>query len=255
MPRTARIKSPTGIYHIMLRGVNRRQLFFDEEDNERFLYILNSYISAYGHELYAYCLMGNHVHLLLKEGTEDIGMLFKRMGASFAWWYNNKYDRAGHIFQDRFRSEPVDTEQYLFTVLRYILRNPVAAGLCTYPEDYPYSSASEYMCCGSGITDTSFIFDIIDRESLVQYIRQENNDECLEMETSGRRGVTDAVAVEMIKKEFGTLTPEPGRKRDRTAFSNSVAKLYKEGVSVRQLSRLTGISKGILQRCGEKEKM
>ena len=255
MPRTARTKSPTGIYHVMLRGVNRRQIFFDEEDNERFISILNSYKSAYGHELYAYCLMGNHVHLLLKEGTEDIGMLFRRMGASFAWWYNNKYDRTGHIFQDRFKSEPVGTEQYLFTVLRYILRNPVTAGICTSPGDYPYSSASEYIGIDSGITDTSFILDVIDRESLVQYIMQENNDKCLEMENVSRKGVTDTVAVEMIKKEFGTLTPEPGRKSDRAAFSDSVARLYRKGISIRQLSRLTGISRGILQRCGEKEKM
>lgn len=76
MPRQARKKSSSGIYHIMLRGINRQQIFEDEEDREHFLETLENYKGQCGHTVYAYCLMGNHIHLLLKEGKEDLTLVF-----------------------------------------------------------------------------------------------------------------------------------------------------------------------------------
>ena len=73
--------------------------------------------------------MSNHIHLLLKEGEEDLGTLFKRIGASYVYWYNWKYNRTGHLFQDHFKSEPVEDDTYLLTVLRYIHQNPLKAGI------------------------------------------------------------------------------------------------------------------------------
>lgn len=251
MSRTARIQSATGTYHIMLRGVNRQQIFFDEEDYLLFTEILERYKSVSGYELYAYCLMGNHVHLLLKEGKESIGTVFRRIGASFAYWYNAKYERVGHVFQDRFKSEPVEDQRYLLTALRYILRNPVEAGLCSSPEDYPYSSAAEYMGFAEGITDKNLIYSLKHPEDLTDYILQENEDQCLDITTSVHRAVTDSFAAEMILRAFGTLHPEVGSKKNRMSFSKSVKDLYRSGISIRQMSRLTGISRGILKRCIE----
>ena len=247
LPRAAREKSASGIYHIMLRGVNHRQIFFDEEDYQYFIQVLKRFKAVSGYEIYAYCLMGNHVHLLFKEGKEDIGIVFRRIGTTFAFWYNTKYDRVGHIFQDRFRSEPVETRGYLFAVLRYILRNPVAAGFCSVPDAYPYSSAEEYFNGAEGITDTTFISEMIDSESLREYVMQNNDDTCMDIETSRRRGVTDEEAKRIIIEEFGTLSPDPDGSRNRAAFKESVKNLYNKGISVRQLSRITGISRGILQ--------
>ena len=132
MPRTARKKSHSQIYHVMLRGINKQQIFFDKEDNEYFIGLLKRYRDSCGYQLHAYCLMGNHVHLLLQEGeNKTTGEIIRHIGSAYVYWYNLKYERTGHLFQDRFKSEPVESESYLLTVFRYILMNPVKAGICT----------------------------------------------------------------------------------------------------------------------------
>ena len=112
MPRSARKKSSSGIYHVILRGINKQRIFEDDEDNLYFLEKLKTYKDISGYELYAYCLMSNHLHLLIKEGGDSLSIAFRRIGASFVYWYNRKYSRSGHLFQDRFKSEPVETDEY-----------------------------------------------------------------------------------------------------------------------------------------------
>lgn len=140
MPRGARKKIASGIYHVMLRGINRQVIFEDDEDREKDLQCPEEYKALSGYTLYTYCLMGNHLHLLIREGKEPLEMIFKRIGARYVFWYNWKYKRSGHLFQDRFKSEPVDNDIYFLTVLRYIYQNPVKAGLCKKAEKYPWSS-------------------------------------------------------------------------------------------------------------------
>ena len=94
--------------------------------------------------LYAYCLMPNHIHLLIKESQEGIGSVIKRIAISYASYFNHKYQRIGHLFQDRFKSEPVDDMNYFITLIRYIHQNPVAAGITSNVEDYVWSSWVEY---------------------------------------------------------------------------------------------------------------
>jgi len=125
MPRQARQKSESGIYHIMLRGINQQIIFEDEEDSEKFIETLKTYKAISGYKIFAYCLMGNHCHLLLKVEKEDLVLIFKRIAGSYVYWYNWKYYRRGHLFQDRFKSEPVEDDVYFLTVLRYIHQNPV----------------------------------------------------------------------------------------------------------------------------------
>ena len=113
-----------------MRGINRQNIFEEEDDYERFLDILKACKSKSDCKLYAYCLMGNHFHLLLKVEKEDLEMIIKRLAGSYVYWYNLKYRRCGHLFQDRFISEAVETDPYLLTVIRYIHHNPVKAGIC-----------------------------------------------------------------------------------------------------------------------------
>ena len=93
--------------------------------------------------LYQYCLMDNHVHLLLKTGSESLSHLMKRIGVRYAAYFKWKYHRTGHLFQDRFRSEPVEDDSYLLAVYRYIVLNPVKAGLCEKPGAYPWCGFQE----------------------------------------------------------------------------------------------------------------
>ena len=127
MPRKARIESKSGIYHIMLRGINRQQIFEDDEDFEKFLWVLKDVKQLSRFKLYGYCLMGNHIHLLLKPENEPLELIFRRIGSKYVYWYNLKYQRTGHLFQDRFKSEPVESISSFFVVLRYIHQNPQKA--------------------------------------------------------------------------------------------------------------------------------
>ncbi|MER1994456.1 MAG: transposase [Eubacteriales bacterium] len=257
MPRTARAKSASSIYHVMLRGINRQQIFFDEEDNRYFLRLLDRFKKPCGYTLHAYCLMGNHVHLLIEEGkTEEalpIGECFKRIGSSFVYWYNLKYERVGHLFQDRFRSEPVNDDLYYRTVFRYILQNPVKAGYCDYPEQYIYSSAAEYLFSRKGITDTEFTRSLFGSSSVAGFIHEQNDDECLEMNENTVIRRTDSAAKGMILKAFGTYTPAVGKAQERQTFNHAVCRLLDQGVSIRQLSRLTGIPKKVIEEARKRE--
>ncbi len=104
--------SGTGIYHVMLRGINRQDIFEEQEDYQQFLIRLQNlvdpiddngeHIPSYFH-VYAYCLMSNHVHLLLRERTESISISLKRLTVSYAAYYNKRYQRVGHLFQDRYQ--------------------------------------------------------------------------------------------------------------------------------------------------------
>jgi len=132
MPRVARIKSNSKIYHIMIRGINQQNIFSVNEDNEKFIAILAKYHQKSEYEIYAYCLMGNHVHLLIKEGREPISNFMKRIGTSYVSWYNWQYNRKGHLFQDRYKSQPVENDAYFLTVLRYIHQNPLKADLVNH---------------------------------------------------------------------------------------------------------------------------
>lgn len=248
MPRTARKKSHSQIYHVMLRGINKQQIFFDKEDNEYFIGLLKRYRDSCGYQLRAYCLMGNHVHLLLQEGeNKTTGEIIRHIGSAYVYWYNLKYERTGHLFQDRFKSEPVESESYLLTVFRYILMNPVKAGICTRAEQYPYNSAKEYFYGTEGITDTSLIKSLLNQEAMKEYIYQSNEDQCIEMEDTVRKRVTDEAAEQLIRSELGGVHPTVGKAKERQTLNIAIQNLVHSGVSIRQLSRLTGISKKIIE--------
>jgi len=98
IPRTARQQSPTGIYHIIKRGINRQDIFHDDEDKTAYLKRLTDYKDTCGYKIFAYCLMDNHIHLLLQENEVPISLIMKRLGTSYVYWYNMKYNRTGPVW-------------------------------------------------------------------------------------------------------------------------------------------------------------
>ncbi len=140
MPRIARQKSKSGIYHIMLRGTNRQEIFHEDEDNIRLLETLDRYREKNKVKVYGWCLMGNHAHLLIEEENDDLSIIIKRINISYAWFYNWKYNTIGHLFQDRYRSENIEDNQYIMTVLRYIHQNPVKAGMAKKAGEWKWRS-------------------------------------------------------------------------------------------------------------------
>ncbi len=228
----------------MLRGINRQQIFEDEEDRQRLMETLLRYRDECGYTVYAYCLMGNHFHILLKEGVEELDSVLKRIAGSYVYWYNWKYHRTGHLFQDRFKSEPVEDDSYFLTVLRYIHQNPVKARLCRSVESYPYSSISEYYSKPE-LVDTSFAFSMLPLQEFIDYHNQDSDDQCLELEDHFR--LTDDEAKRIIAKVSHCKSATDFQKLDTPKRNLYIKKLHKNGLSIRQISRLTGVAKKIVE--------
>ena len=244
MPRTAREKSEQNIYHVMLRGIDRQQIFLDQEDDQRFLQVLRQCREISGFSLFAYGLMGNHVHLLLQTGQEPLEQVMKRIGTRYAMWYNSRYERAGHLFQDRFKSEAVRDEAYFATVLHYILNNPVKAGICGKAADYALSSARDYLM-GSGLTDTAFAEKMLGREVLLEYLNTPCEESCLDDKP---KGPGDRSAVKILCKLTGAPDIEAARRVVSQSPEKYIPPMRRSGLSIRQISRLTGISFGIVRK-------
>ena len=247
MPRNAREKSDNSTYHIMLRGINQQQIFEEEEDYCKFLEILKHYQTVSEYKIYAYCLMGNHIHLLMEFCKEDIGQAFKRIGAKYVYWYNIKYGRKGHLFQDRYKSEPVDDDAYFLTVMRYIHQNPIKAGLCKKVDGYKYSSFQEYKN-GAKIVDVDYITQFIPKSDFEEYNNEIINASCLDVEEKKTFRVTDEEAKRIIKKYSKCETSTDFQLLDIKERNKCIKKFKEKGVSIRQISRLTGIPKGIVER-------
>ena len=118
------------------------------------------------------------------------------------YWYNVKYQRVGHLFQDRFKSDPVDDDAYLLTLIRYIHQNPVKAGLCEKSEDYSYSSWMEYLTL-AWLADVDFTDTLITREDLIAFHKQLGEENCLDVSERLQIRITDEQAKEAVKKVSG----------------------------------------------------
>ena len=260
MGRKPREKSGTGIYHVMLRGVNRQDIFEDEEDYAVFkkqLYRVVFYKDESGRPqpprcaIYAYCLMTNHVHLLVRETIEDLSTVIKRITVGYALYYNSKYQHVGHLFQNRFRSEVVNDEGYFLTLLRYIHQNPVAAAITKTVADYKWSSWGEYenyrvgkqtICTIQPVLKLmpfadlrALVFELLPKASLI-----------LDFDNEGGRRSDDEIKA-FFSETFGLRQPTDLQlySRDRRLDILRMAKQY--GASIRQLERMTGISFTIIR--------
>jgi len=254
MARTARERSESCIYHVVLRGINRQDIFFDDDDFQRFLETIEQKKSESQFDLYGYCLMNNHVHILIREKSDRISRIMSRIGTSYAWWYNRKYDRSGHVFQGRYGSECVEDDTYLLTVIRYIHNNPLKAKIVQEAEDYRWSSIHEYYGGGEypvGITEPEFILGMIHEnrteaiEGFRQYMKQENDDNCLDEQIKLRKtdGEVRAEIEAMLNGEpIGRLLGLEKSKRQEILRTIKQS----EGVTQRQIARVTGLHQSII---------
>lgn len=129
MPRGARLRSSLGIYHVMTRGINKTNIFNDDMDRKVFMKYLLEFKNEYDIKVLAYCLMSNHVHILLKDEHDNISNAMKSINIKYSQYFNKRYERCGHLFQNRYKSEIVESLSYLVNVIDYIHYNPKKAGM------------------------------------------------------------------------------------------------------------------------------
>ncbi len=244
MARTARKLSPTGYLHLIVRGIGRQVLFEDREDHVYYLSLLRRYSTETEVTVCAYCLMENHVHLLVHDPKGHTPLLMKKLGVCYARHYNRKYERVGHLFQDRYQSEVIEDDGYFLAVYRYILNNPEKAGICR-ASDYEWSS-----CCRDNdpeaIADASLLHDLIgDADDYAAFLCEKDDAEYMEFEP---RRHDDGWASAIIRKRLKISSGTALQTFEREERNAALRTLKAEGISVRQLERLTGINRGVIQR-------
>ncbi len=144
MARQLRIEYEGAFYHVTSRGNLKGDVFFDDSDRKRFLKILKRTKDRYRYLLHAYCLMGNHYHLLLETPKANLSQVMQNINTSYTVYINKRYGRFGHLFQGRFKAILVEKEDYLLQLSRYIHQNPVRSGITDSPMNYRWSSYQEF---------------------------------------------------------------------------------------------------------------
>jgi REP element-mobilizing transposase RayT len=252
MARHARKLSSTGIYHIMLRGINRQSIFENEDDCKYFLNVIAKVKDVFKYKLIGYCLMDNHVHLLIGVGDEMPSNIIKSIGVRYASWFNRKYSRSGHLFQDRYKSEVVIDDSGLLSVLRYIHRNPLMAGQCKNIRNYNWSSYQDYIAGNKALVDVTDVLEIFSVDSKIakklfaEYMQETSEDTFMEIEDPQEN--TDKAFKERMWKLCGIKTVSEFQALIPEARDINIRKLREAGMSIRRISRITGIPFGIVRR-------
>ena len=243
MPGKPRKYGESGYMHITARGNGKQILFEEERDYIYLLHLLKRFSAETNVTICAYCLMENHFHLLVYDPDRNVSLFMRKLCVTYAGYYNRKYERSGHIFQGRFGSSIIDNEDYLLTVFRYILNNPRKSGI----EDastYKWSSYSKYGNPDSFV-DTKVIQELLGSwkeyaDFIAAKFEEEPELKLIKHDDEWAKGVIR----EYLHVESGTtLQSYPWEER------NAAIRLLKEKkLSVRQIERLTGINRNVIQR-------
>ncbi len=149
MARRPRVFAPGLLYHVIVRGNQRRKTFRCDEDYKGYLDRLEKYRAKCHVRIYAYCLMPNHVHLLVETGSTPLAKFMQGLQQSYTQHFNRSYRKVGHLFQGRYKAIICDRDKYLLALVRYIHLNPVRAKLATRPEQYSHSGHNSYLTNGT----------------------------------------------------------------------------------------------------------
>ncbi|MFZ5753516.1 MAG: REP-associated tyrosine transposase [Bacillota bacterium] len=264
MARYPRRMSHTQVYHVMLRGNEKKDIFLDDQDRNQFIDTLGKMKEDKNYYIYAYCLMDNHVHLLIKEANDNIARIMKRITVSYVYYFNKKYARVGHLFHDRFRSEIIDNDSYLLAAARYIHNNPVKAGLVKSAGNYKWSSYKAYVCgerARGNLISTEFLLSMFSEDpkiavrEFIRFTQQVNEDKFLDFQPSAEEeclSINDKELKERIENILGKhgRSVEELKKCVSREERDALIREIKGSIStsVRQLSKLLGISKDIVFR-------
>ena len=244
MPRGPRQQSESGFYHVVLRGNGKQLLFEDDDDRLRFLELLSEKTEGDGIAIIAWCLMSNHVHLLLDDPDSRLSHAMHALGTAYARTFNEKSGHVGAVFQGRFTSIPVTSNRQLLQAVRYIHENPAKAGIASV-DGYRWSSYEDYLR-GSGITDTRRVLNMIGgREGFLGFC------------ADGRFGfyyplvskrVPDEDAARAAAFALDGMGPQQIKELPKSRRDAALRALRAAGITVKQIERLTGIGHNTISR-------
>lgn len=231
----------------MLRGLSRQIIFEDDEDYSYFINLLKRYAHMNNIKIMCYCLMINHVHLLVQDQNNNLSNFMQNLAAMYARYFNNKYRRYGTLFQRPYKKKRITTDSYLLSAYRYIIRNPENDSLCKYTK-YQWSSYP-YIFDDTCFVNNSVIKELLGTDKIIKNFLDLENDEyefAKFFEESFTR-ITDSQSIAFIKKTFKIDTASCIRCFNKTKRDNAIKLLRNQGFTIRQIERLTGVSRGIIQ--------
>lgn len=244
--RKARVQSNTDIYHVMIQGVNKHLLFEDNEDRDYFICVMKKVKIKYSFELYAYCLMDNHVHFLIKATKPDLADIMKSIQVRYYHWFHKKYDYEGHLFNGRYKSIPVESQPYFQKLISYIHINPVKAGMCKSSIDYNYSSIRDYEYYSIDLVSVDkglLIFGTSDVKQILDYIVNESDFVCMDVK---EKLFSDNDAIAKIKSILHNLSASEFSKLKGETLKKALKAIKDVGITIAQLRRFTGMPFAVL---------
>ena len=261
MPRSNRenLKANTNSYHVLLRGINKQDIFLDNQDRAKFLKELMIAKKEFEFKIYAFALMKNHVHIAIFDKNNKLPDVMHFICSKYAMYFNKKYDRVGHVFQNRYKSIGIENENYLFNVIRYIHKNPEKACICR-KEAYKWSSYREFINSCGIITDVDLVLKLFGktkREAINNFIKFNNeidtvySDAEFEFETR----LSDEEAKECIKRILNVKNIiDIQRKSDenRNKYIYEISQI--KGIASNQIGKMMKISERTVQRIINKYK-
>ncbi|MBQ9043409.1 MAG: transposase [Eggerthellaceae bacterium] len=248
MSKFGRIPSEFDIYHVTARGVGKMDIFEDDGDRRRFGKLMRKQLSECDVELYAWCFMQNHVHLLLHCPLDALSRFMGCLLSEYASYYNWRYERVGHLFQGRFDSKPIKDERQLLATVRYVHQNPKDLGVTDWGA-YPWSSYREYIGA-SFVTKTEVILRLFNGlEGFVLMHKTIETNRGLEPGPQGvKRFRSEDEAIARAKEVVGCKELSEIAAAGKGERDAMLVLLKNDGFSVRQIERMTGISKSVIQR-------
>jgi REP element-mobilizing transposase RayT len=250
--RQPRKLSSTGFYHIVFRGVNHCHLFEETADYAMLLGALKEIKDDLVLKVVAYCLMSNHVHLLIAETRPgDIITAMRRLLVRYACWFNRKYQRSGALIANRYKSEVVEDDGYLLALVRYIHQNPVVSGMARHAADYRWSSYGEYVGDRTPLVEVSVILDVLSPDGRAAISEFEDMHLVID---STDHSLPDRVirSDEQVRDEMvallGGIEPFSVGALGKEQRDAVLSMLRKRGFSIRQIERITGVPRGVVSR-------
>lgn len=253
MSRIARknIKSLTNVYHIIVRGINKQNIFLDNFDRKKFIKRIKVGKEKYWFDINAFVLMDNHVHLVIHVKNNCISNIMHDICGSYAKYFNEKYNRVGHVFQNRFKSIPVESKKYFLNLIRYIHKNPEKAYIAKM-QDYVWSSYREFLY-GKKLTDIDFVLDLFDKnkeEAIQRFIQfhQEKEIDYSDNEFELEK-LSDEDAVEHIKRFLNIENVENLQFLNKDLITDYIRKINSiKGITVEQISKILNMNKRTIYR-------
>ena len=249
MPRCARRIAESGYYHVMLRGNGKQVIFYDDLDRREFLRALGDAVVSGGLSLVAWCLMTNHVHLLLIDELGRLSQGVHDLATRYAGYFNKRTGHVGSVFDGRFRSVPVESDDQLLAAVLYIHENPAKAGIWS-GLDYPWSSYRAYVgdreATDARLTDVRHVLDLVGGPDAFAQISAEARPSGYYFKIGAR--VPEEDVAEAARAAIYPLDPAELKSLEGPARNRALLAMRDEGLSVRQMERLTGIGRYAIEK-------